>query len=219
MLYEYIFWDWNGTLLDDAHIAFDAVNAMLGARKLNKITFEQYCDYIDVPIIKFYERVLDMSKESMDGIAAEFNSYCESFMPKNPLANGAKTILKLLNKNGIKQYIYSSSKRDRIIPMLEKTGIDVYFEEVIASSDLYAGSKAERTRDYIINNSIPKEKCLFIGDLVHDCETASLVGADCLLVAYGHQNKTTLQKTGRRVIDSLFELPEYLNINSEEVVK
>ena len=143
----------------------------------------------------------------------------ESFMPKNPLANGAKTILKLLNKNGIKQYIYSSSKRDRIIPMLEKTGIDVYFEEVIASSDIYAGSKAERTRDYIINNSIPKEKCLFIGDLVHDCETASLVGADCLLVSYGHQNKTTLQKTGRRVIDSLFELPEYLNINSEEVVK
>ena len=89
MLYEYIFWDWNGTLLDDAHVAFDAVNAMLGARKLNIITFEQYCDYIDVPIIKFYERVLDMSKESMDGIAAEFNSYCESFMPKNPLANGA----------------------------------------------------------------------------------------------------------------------------------
>lgn len=219
MLCEYVFWDWNGTLLDDAHVAFNAVNAMLTARKLNNISFEQYCDYIDVPIIKFYERVMDMSKESMEGIALEFNSLCEQFMPKDPLAKDARKVLKALSEKGIRQYIYSSSKADRILPMLKKFGIDSYFEEVIAASDSYAGSKAERTRDFVTDNCIPKEKCIFVGDLVHDCETASLVGAECILVSYGHQNKSTLQKTGRKVIDSLDELLEYLNITTEEVEK
>ncbi len=219
MLYKYIFWDWNGTLLDDARVAFNAVNAMLSKRGLENITFEQYREYVDVPIIKFYERVMDMSKESMEQISVEFNSLCKSFMPEYPLAKNAKELLSALNKAGVKQYIFSSSKTERITPYLEEYGIDKYLSAVLGSPDIYAGSKAERTRDFILANSIPPNECLFVGDLVHDCETASLVGGECVLLSYGHQSKQSLLQTGRRVIDSLKELSEYLNINLQEVEK
>ena len=216
MRFEYIFWDWNGTLLDDAHIAHSAVNAMLSARKLNKISFSQYRDYVDVPIIRFYERVMDISKESMEDIAIEFNSLCQSLTLKDPLAKNAKALLGSLNAAGVKQYIFSSSKTERILPALREYGIDKYFASVLGANDSFAGSKAERTRDFIQSNSINPKKCLFIGDLVHDCETASLCGGECVLLSYGHQSKTKLLETGKRVFDSLLQLSEFLNINLQE---
>ena len=45
MKYEYVFWDWNGTLFDDAEASWLAVNDMLTARKLPPITFLQYKEY------------------------------------------------------------------------------------------------------------------------------------------------------------------------------
>lgn len=219
MLYECVFWDWNGTLLDDVAVAFNAVNAMLSARRLKEITLEQYREYVDVPIVKFYERVMDMSKESMENISVEFNSLCDKFMPEYPLAKNAKQLMYGLKKAGVRQYIFSSSKTERILPFLEKYGINEYISAVLGSPDIYAGSKAERTRDFVLANSINTSKCLFVGDLVHDCETATLVGSECVLLSYGHQNKQSLLKTGRRVFDSLKELSEYLNINLQEVEK
>ncbi len=216
MLYQYIFWDWNGTLLDDAYVAYRAVNTMLSNRGLNNITFGQYREYVDVPIIKFYERVMDMSKESMAQIALEFHSLCESYMPDEPLAKHARELLKALNERGVKQYIYSSSRTDRITAQLESLGIAKYFTSVLGANDSYAGSKAERTRDFIVENAIPPEKCLFIGDLVHDCETASLAGGECVLLSYGHQSEKNLLETGKRVFDSLLTLSEFLNINLQE---
>lgn len=210
MKYEYVFWDWNGTLLDDVLVAFNAVNDMLTARKLNNITLAQYRDYIDVPIIKFYERVLDMSNETMDGIALEFHSLCEKRRLESSLAVGAEALLRELNSQGVKQYIFSSSREDRITPYLKEYRIDKYFSSVIAASDSFAGSKAERTRDYLAKNNIPPQKCLFIGDLVHDSETALFIGADCALLSCGHQSKNALIATGRKVFESFSALSEHI---------
>jgi phosphoglycolate phosphatase len=42
-----------------------------------------------------------------------------------------------------------------------------------------------------------------IGDTVHDYEVANKIGADCILIADGHQSKDKLLETGGRVYDSL----------------
>lgn len=212
MRYDFVFWDWNGTLFDDARAAWLAVNDMLNARSLPVITFEQYRDYIDVPIFRFYERVMDMSKESMEALSVEFNSLWARHLSESPLAFYASELLKELDKRGVKQYIFSSSQNKMITPYLRRFGIDEYFTAVLGSPDCYVGSKAERTRNYLKENSIPPERTVFIGDMVHDCETASLIGSDCILVSNGHQSRDALVKTGREVASSLFELSKLLTI-------
>ncbi len=210
MKYKFVFWDWNGTLFDDADSAFSAVNTMLDSRELPNITFDQYREYIDVPIIRFYEKVMDMSNEKMVDISVEFNDLWEKNLRKCPLADGALELLNKLSDNGIKQFIFSSSHNELIIPYLTKYGLEKYFDAVLGASDCYVGSKAERTAAYIVNNGIPKEQILFVGDMVHDSEVARYVNADCALVSCGHQCERALKASGRNVYSSLNDLSESL---------
>lgn len=206
MKYKHIFWDWNGTLLDDALAACNAVNVMLDNRKLPRITFGQYRDYIDVPIVRFYEKVMDMSKESMELLSVEFNSLFRSFLSESPLSLGAKEVLSAFSSLGIKQYIFSSSENKHIEPFLQKCEIEKYFISVIGASDCYVGSKAERTRAFLVQNGIDPNEAVFVGDMVHDCDVASFIGSDCILVSAGHQSEKALLQTGREVVSSLPEL-------------
>ena len=50
---KFVFWDWNGTILDDANAACEAVNVMLESRGRKTITLDEYRSMVDVPIIKY----------------------------------------------------------------------------------------------------------------------------------------------------------------------
>ncbi len=210
MSYKYIFWDWNGTLLDDAEAAWKAVNKMLENRVLAPITFQQYKEYIDVPIIRFYEKVMDMSKEDMESISVEFDTLWKTNLKTSPLAMGTNEILDAISKKGAEQYIFSSSRNELIEPLLDNFSLSRYFKRVLGAPDRYVGSKAQRTRDYILNNNIPVNETLFIGDMLHDSEVAEFVGADCILVSNGHQCEKALKTSGRIVLSSLSELVNYI---------
>ena len=210
MFYKYIFWDWNGTLLDDAEVAWKAVNKMLEKRVRAPITFQQYKEYIDVPIIRFYEKVMDMSKEDMDAISVEFDTLWKKYLEQSPLADGAAEILDKISHNCAEQYIFSSSRNELIEPFLENFSLSRYFKKVLGAPDRYVGSKAERTRAYIVNNNIPVKETLFIGDMLHDSEVAEFVGADCILISNGHQSEKALKSSGRIVLPSLHELVNYV---------
>lgn len=54
-------------------------------------------------------------------------------------------------------------------------------------------------------------RTLFVGDTVHDFEVASACGADCLLVAAGHQSEERLRATGAPVLRTLSEVPDYVS--------
>jgi len=51
-----------------------------------------------------------------------------------------------------------------------------------------------------------KGETLLIGDTLHDYEVASEIGADCILVANGHQSRNILLESGTKVINNILEL-------------
>jgi len=144
----------------------------------------------------------------MEELSKEFNGYCRDFQPENPLFAETAEILSYFSEKGINQYIFSSSQNRFIEPTLSQFGIDGHFKTVLGAKDCYVGSKAERTRDYLLSNSISPEEALFIGDMVHDSDVASFIGADCILISSGHQSESALLNTGRRVVPSLKSLFE-----------
>ena len=210
MKYSFVFWDWNGTIIDDAAASMDSMNLMLARRGMPPINMDTYRDYVDIPIIKFYEKAFDMSRENMDSIAAEFNSGYELCLAGEPLREGACEVLRSLYESGVKQYIFSSSHGDIVRAALKRHGIGEYFEAVLGSGDYYAGSKLERTREYIVTHGIAPERTVFIGDMEHDREVASACGSDCVLLSGGHRPESALRATGSKVVGSLYEFADYM---------
>lgn len=211
MRYDFVFWDWNGTIIDDAKASMDSVNLMLARRGLPPIDINIYRDYVDIPIVKFYEKAFDMSKEDMDSIAAEFNAGYNASIPEEPLREGAKEVLGALCALGARQFIFSSSANGIICSFLEKHGIAHYFDAVLGSGDYYVGSKLERTRDYIKNHGIDPERTVFVGDMEHDREVAYACGGDCVLLSGGHRPESALRAAGSKVVGTLYEFFNYIN--------
>lgn len=120
MRYKNVFWDWNGTVIDDAAASLSAVNAMLADKGLAPITLERYRELIDVPIIRFYERVMDVSGETMETLAEKFNAYYEEFLPECPVRSETRSLLLKLSKLGVRQYVFSSSEKGIIESGIER---------------------------------------------------------------------------------------------------
>lgn len=208
--YECVVWDWNGTIVDDVNTSLMSVNDMLIKRNLPTITIQQYHQYLDTPIYKFYEHIFDLNKITFDVIQSEFNSGYNKYIPDNPLNDGAIAVMKMLKESDINQVIVSSSNQDIVQNGAEKFGVAEYMNYISGSSDNFVGSKVERAIGVISKITTDYSKVVVIGDTLHDCQLANEIGADCILLSTGHQSKADLQTTGKPVIDSLNELNQYL---------
>ncbi|MEE1125015.1 MAG: HAD family hydrolase [Acutalibacteraceae bacterium] len=204
--YECVVWDWNGTIVDDVSASLLSVNDMLIKRNLPTITIQQYHQYLDTPIYKFYEHIFDLSKITFDVIQSEFNSGYNKHISDNPLNSGAIAIMKMLKQSNIKQVIVSSSNQEIVQKGAEKLGVAEYMDYISGSSDNFVGSKVERAIGVISKITTNYSNVVVIGDTLHDCQLANEIGADCILLSTGHQSKADLQTTGKPVIDSLNEL-------------
>lgn len=201
-----VIWDWNGTLQDDARASWESVNDMLARRDMPPITFEQYSSYIETPIIGFYRHIFDLEKITFDQIAVEFHAGFDLHMKDRGLMPGAVEVLDAFDEAGIKQVIVSSSEKGQLMRYAERYGILDRFDAVLGADDLEAGSKVERARSYLERCGVAPQDTLVVGDLLHDAEMAQAIGAQCALVAKGHQLRQHLEPGGAQVLDDITEL-------------
>lgn len=210
MKYDCVFWDWNGTIFDDVRASLDAVNKMLARRSLPPIDLKTYREYVDTPILKFYEKTFDMSCEDMDNLAVEFNSAYREFLGDEPLRKGVSEVLSELSAMGVRQCIFSASANAIINRYLTEHKLARYFEAVLGADNYYVESKLNRTINYLKTTGIDPKRTVFIGDAEHDLEVARACGGDCILVTGGHRPESALRNSGAYVISSVIQLPELI---------
>ena len=79
--------------------------------------------------------------------------------------------------------------------MLEKQlsdlGLRGYFDEVLGLDNIHAASKTALAKDF--RERHPNDKMMFLGDTDHDVESAEAMGAECFLIARGHQSAKRLE--------------------------
>ena len=207
MKYTTIVWDWNGTLLDDAHICMECVNDMLRKRNMPVLDLQTYRSYVDNPIIKAYEHIFDLKVVTFDTIVKEFYESYPRYVKDAQLISGALQMLDYFREKRCRQIIITAARTPDVIDFLCRFGIKGYFEAVLGSKDLQGGSKISWAVEYTKSESFSKEKMLMIGDTAHDAETAAAIGADCILFSGGHQCEEKLKATGRPVVKSLMQIP------------
>lgn len=213
--YSCVIWDWNGTLADDVYPSLRSVNDMLLKRSMPIISMEQYFEYIDTPISRFYEHLFDLNVVSMEDITLEFNAGYAKYFEK--LHVGVPQLLEELRQAGKRQVILTSGNQRIITGDTEKLGIRAYFDEILGADDLLASGKVQRGINWISGQEIPVSQMVLIGDTLHDFDTARAMGVDCILCAIGHQSRTDLLAAGVPVVDRFTDLKRYLLDEKSEV--
>ena len=200
MIYSHILWDFNGTILNDVETGIRSVNTLLARRKLKTLdTIEEYREYFTFPIINYYRKLgFDFDAESFDDIAIE---WVAEYLDNEKYAFINSGITDVLKRIEIPQIILSASEKGMLIKQLTDLGIIDYFDEILGLDNLKAGSKIDIAKEWI--SRVKPTAAVLIGDTVHDYETATAIGIDCILVTGGHQNKGTLLKCSVPVLDDI----------------
>ncbi len=206
MKYTTIAWDWNGTILDDAHICLECVNDMLRKRNMPVLDLPTYRSLVDNPIIKAYEHIFDLKVVTFDIIVKEFYESYPKYVKEARIIPGARKMLDFFREKGCRQIIITAAHTPDVLEYLCKFGINNYFDAVLGSDDLQGGPKIKWALEYTKSENFSREKLLVIGDTAHDAETAAAMGADCILFSGGHQCEEKLKATGKPVVESLLEI-------------
>lgn len=198
-----ILWDWNGTLLDDLQYGMDVRNRIFPTFNLPTIdSIQEYHAQFTFPIRLYYERA-GVTDEIFVPIAhAWMDEYVRGFSTV-PLHQDALETLDRFAAAGLMQTVLSASKLDLLTQQIAQFDIQHHFSAILGLGDIYAGSKEEIGRQYLLGCSIAPDETIMIGDTLHDAEVAAAIGAKCILVARGHQNRETLLTAGVPVVDTL----------------
>lgn len=212
--YEYIFWDWNGTLFNDISIAVKTMNSLLNQYHINNQleSTKQYKEVFTFPVSKYYEKLgFKLDKMDWDDIATSYVKTYEKYMVESSLFDGVTNTLEAFNNLNYKQYIISASSNTSLNKQVSQFDIKDYFIDICGLKDNYAVSKTKLAINCMNNNQIDKNKLLFIGDSIHDYEVSKELNCDCLLIANGHQSKSRLETTNAYIINDLQELNKIIS--------
>ena len=208
MKYNYCIWDFNGTILDDVELGIYAINELFKAHGMDRrIEREEYCLKFDFPIKGYYQRVgFDFEKTPFEVLAPEWIDIYFSNFDMAKIYPDVIPTLSLFLKAGMKQSVLSASEIELLKKQIEDFGINGYFEEIMGIGDIYAASKLELAKKW--RERHPNDRVMFIGDTVHDIETARALLADCYIVCAGHQSRERFEDCGDdvTVVSSLTEL-------------
>ncbi len=204
---KHIFFDFNGTLLDDIDICLELLNWMLEGQNKPLVKKDLYKQIFRFPVKDYYVLAgLDFNIESFESLAKRFMDRYVNEYNKCKLFDGVIDTLKYLKDKGYKTYILSASKQSILNMQCDYYGLTDYFDGIIGIKDIYASSKEKTAIRYIEENDINVDEALFIGDTLHDEEVSRTLGITCYLVKCGHQAKNVLETAGVKLIDDITDL-------------
>jgi len=211
MKYRYLFWDWNGTLLDDSLLCIEILNIQLAQEGLPAIGIDDYRRLFNFPLRDFYQTAgFDFSRTPFETIAARFMEVYNRRRFECDLQPRARETLAALSRAGLRQSVLSAYERTSLSEMVRHFGLSPYFERVIGPDNTHAEGKVGEGKRLLAEIGIPASCAVLIGDTAHDYEVARAMGIDCILFAGGHHMREKLETTGVPVFTGMDEIERFV---------
>lgn len=207
---KHVFWDWNGTLVDDVQLTVEIMNKILSSQNLNIISIEKHKEIFDFPI-EVYKKYLGFVADSKLTSSAEsffYEEYYKNFQQCD-LQSDSEKLLDFFLDNKIGQSIISLLPQNILNEMVDFYKLENYFHGVIGQSNFNTQNKVESARNYFEKFDYNPIEILVIGDTTYDFEVAKTFGFHCALVSKGHQSHERLKQSGALVFNSLSEVLSY----------
>lgn len=204
-----VIWDFNGTIIDDTDLCLNVEKKMLRKRGLrDQYTREDYQNMFCFPVINYYYKLgYTFENETYEEISVEFNDMYDAGFDTCTLVDGFEELIAESIQKGYRNVILSASRHDALVDQCHQLHIAHYFDEILGIDNALAASKINMAKQWMANTDVDPEDCIYIGDTVHDQETADALGIEnCILAACGHQSYEVLKEKGANVVHTLREV-------------
>lgn len=195
-----IYWDWNGTLIDDVDLCLEITNSFLTSKEVQTISKDFYLKNFTIPVKKYYES-LELEKHGItfEEITESFVTNYQNQREQQKLYEGAKQLLDELSNIGVEQLILSAAHTEELNYQLEKHNLAHHIAEISGADDYTAGCKLERGKN-LKNKYGPG---IMVGDTVHDIEIGKEMGLETVWVSEGHQCWSKIKNL--KAVDYIFD--------------
>lgn len=205
--YKQVIWDWNGTILNDVHLAIELINGLLAPRSIPTLTIEKYREIFTIPVKDYYEKAgIDFSTDPFEIIGKQWIDQYEIRKFECSMYPGVEELLLKNKLEGKGQSVLSGYKQNSLESLIGHYNLTRYFDHIVGLDDIYAGGKMHKGIELMNRLNLKKGEAVMIGDMVHDYEVACEMGADCILLANGHESRQKLEKCNVPVIEDIREL-------------
>lgn len=198
-MFDYLFFDLDGTLTDPAQ---GITNSFIHALKYFGIeipTYEKLCTFIGPPLVDTFKTQFGFDDEKTAlGVKKYREYFAEKGLLENYVYDGIPEILSTLKTNGHKLVVATSKPEEYSIRILEYFDLAKYFEHICGSNMNETRSKKDEVIAYAIEtcNINDKSNILMIGDRMHDIIGAQKNNIKSCGVLYGYGNLEELQNAG-----------------------
>ena len=204
---KHIIWDFNGTLLNDAQLSVDCDNHVFDELGLAHITIEDYRRHMTMPVRDFYIALgIDLAVYPYETIARIWLDMFNQHAVSCGLVPGALEAIDRLKDMGYSQSILSASYEPDLRKQCDGLALSGRMTAINGLSDESARKKTDIGRAQMKALKLDGKDVVLVGDMIADAELAQALGADCVLVPWGHNAKDRLEGTGAPVAESFEEL-------------
>lgn len=206
--FDFVLWDWNGTLLNDLEMNLEIVDVLLSKHSIKtEVSREFYLNNFGFPVSRFYEKMgFDLSKHEFLSLADEYDEEYLKRLRKTELFENTRATLAALSSAGVHQAVISATEHERLVSQVKGYGIEEYFDAVLGTKNHFGNGKTDVAKEWLKNSGADPKRTVFIGDTLHDFECSKAIGCACFLIARGHNSKEKLLESGCEVFDDISQI-------------
>ena len=201
--------DWSGTLVDDLRQVWCATNVTLVGCGRRAISLSEFRREFCLPFRIFYQRyLLGIPQKEIDRF---FFAELAKIQGTIILLPYARTFLRDCQRRGIHTYIVTTVKTAPFREQARRLGVEQFFRGTLSG----IRDKRKAIQPFLRTHHLHPDQTLFVGDMVHDIETAHSVGARVCAVLTGFSRRDELiAAKPDLLVKNLDELRKHLNSHS-----
>lgn len=202
-MFDYIFFDLDGTLTDPALGITNSFIHALTYFGMEIPSYETLCTFIGPPLPDTFKNLPGFSEEKVaEGVKKYREYFSEKGLFENSVYPGIPELLAKLKSNGKKLVVATSKPEEFSVKIIEHFELAQYFENVCGSLMDESRSKKDQVIEYAIerNGIKDRSKILMVGDRKHDMIGAKKCGLSACGVLYGYGDFEELKSNGADMI-------------------
>lgn len=174
-----ILFDWSGTLADDLGPVLKATNAIFRHYKRKELTLDEFRLHFRLPYSEFYDDFIpEADAETLETL---YERHFANLHDEVTLLPGANDLLKFFRKTNRRTFLLSTIKHDHFEAQATRLGVRDAFEHPYTA----VLDKRERIQSILTERCLDPAETIFVGDMVHDIETAQSAGVTSVVVLTG----------------------------------
>lgn len=215
-MYQYIFFDLDGTLTDPREGITKSVQHALAKLGVDEPDLAKLEPFIGPPLIDSFVEYYGFTKdEARKGVEYYREYFTVKGLYQNRLFDQVPELLASLKEHGRVTAIASSKPEPFVRKILENFRIDRYFDYICGSTLDERRTKKEEVIGELLDRmrltETEKKKILMVGDRRHDVEGAAFFGIPCLGLSMGFAAEGELEEAGAIAIaDSMKDIEDFI---------